>query len=74
MLQYQYVCRIAWGKFSYFLPPEWVFSVQDTDENLRLSVERRWQVIKGDDRLVVSNFKVLQVRDDVPASEHQIGA
>ena len=74
MLQYQYVCRIAWGKFSYFLPPEWVFSVQDTDENLRLSVERRWQVIKGTKDVKITHFQVLQVRDDVQTSKHQIGA
>ena len=73
MLQYQYECRITWAKFSYFCPPEWVFSTQDTDENLRLSVQKRWQVIKGDPNLRVTQFKVLQVREDVKPSKHQIG-
>ena len=74
MLQYQYECRIAWNKFAYWLPPEWIFSCEDTDENLRLSVQRRWQVIKGTENLKVTHFKVLQVREGVKPSKNQIGA
>jgi hypothetical protein len=73
MLQYQYVCRITWGKFSYPLPPEWVFSCEATDEELRASVEKRWRVIKGTELLVVDQFKVLEVRKDVTVSKNQIG-
>ena len=74
MLQYQYECRITYGKFSYSLPAEWVFSCEDTDENLRLSVQKRWQVIKADPNLRVTQFKVLQVREGVKPSKNQIGA
>lgn len=74
MTQYQYECRITYGKFSYFLPPEWVFSGGErNDESLRLSVQKRWSVIKATD-VTITHFKILQVRDDVKPSRHQIGA
>jgi hypothetical protein len=79
-LQYQYTCTIVYahcdscypckGHIEVDLPAEWVFSV--SDDGLRESVQRRWQVIKADDSLRVTRF--LQVRDDVTASTHQIGA
>ena len=74
MKQIQYTCTIVWaqGHIEVSLPAEWVFSTTTTD--LIKSVERRWQVIKGDDNLYVKNFKVIQVRDGVPVSRNQIGA
>ena len=74
--QIQYTCTIVWaqGHIEVSLPPDWVFSVSDNVDDLRASVERRWQVIKGDDTLCVENFKVLQVRENVATSKHQIGA
>ena len=66
MLQYQYECRITYGKFSYWLPPEWLFSTRDTDENLRVSVEKRWSTIKGQ-QVKIDHFKVLQVKVGVSA-------
>lgn len=73
MKQIQYTCRIAWGKFSYFLPPEWVFSTDTDPEALRVSVAKRWSVIKACE-VQITHFKVLQVRDGVPVSAYQIGA
>ena len=74
MKQIRYVCRIEWGKFSYFLPPEWVFSTSDDPEVLRVNVEKRWQVIKGTKDVSITHFQVLQVRDDVDQDGYQIGA
>ena len=73
-LQIQYSCTIVWadGYIVVDLPPEWVFCTDVHD--VEASVQRRWQVIKGDDNLFVKNFKVISIRADVPVSRNQIGA
>ena len=80
-MQIQYTCTITYafcnmcqtcqGHIEWDVPAEWIFS---TDiEGLRESVERRWQVIKGDDSLRVNNFKIVSVREDVATDAYQIG-
>ena len=59
----QFTCRITYGKFSYFLPPDWVFSVSTDIEDLRQSVEQRWRTIKGDPELVVDHFRIQVIRE-----------
>ena len=72
--QVQYQCTIVWsgGYIETTLPPEWAFTT--TPDTLDVSVERRWQLIKGDDNLVVKDFRILRVRDDVPTEPNQIPA
>ena len=71
-LQVQYTCTITWSNCKYDVPAEWVFTKDQT--GLRERVEKRWQVIKGDDALVVSNFSIVDIRLDVNTSKNQIGA
>ena len=81
-MQVQYTCTITYafcltclkckGHIEWDVPAEWVFST-DT-EGLCESVERRWQVIKGDNNLRVSNFKIVSAREDVATDANQIGA
>jgi hypothetical protein len=70
--QVQYTCRITWGKFSYFLPPEWVFTTDPDDlDALHYSVQRRWSIIKGTE-VKIEHLRVQSVRNDVKPSANQI--
>lgn len=81
-LQVQYTCTITWaycahcnpckGHIEYDVPAEWVFTTDQS--SLKQSVERRWQIIKGDDALRVTNFRITHVRPDVRTDVNQIGA
>ena len=63
MKDIKYTCRITYGKFSYFLPADWVQSVSTDPEDLRRSVEKRWQTIKADPNLKVDHFRIQLIRE-----------
>lgn len=70
--QFKYQCTIVWseGHIEQTLPAEWVFCQCALE--LAERVEKRWQVVKGDDSLYVKDFRVLDIRTDVVVSDTQI--
>ena len=59
----KYTCRITYGKFSYFIRPEWILTDTLSVEFNRLDVQRRWQLVKGDPRLVVDHLVVQRTQE-----------